>query len=72
MGAGVTIEMASKSSSSGFVEVSTAAALSSTDGTERSISSVNLARGMWCESTFKGSGEAMGSMSRSKIADEEE
>ena len=68
----MTMEMASKSSSSGFVEVRTAAALSSTDGTERSISSVNLARGMWCGSTVRGSGEAMGSISRSKIADEEE
>ncbi len=68
----MTIEIASKSSSSGFVDVSTAAALSSTDGTERSISSVNLARGMWCGSVVRGSDEEMGSISRSNIADEEE
>lgn len=46
-GAGVTIEMVSKPSSSGSVEVRTTAALSSTEGTERSISSVNFARGIW-------------------------
>lgn len=71
-GAGVTMEMASKSSSSGSFEVRTAAALSSTEGTERSISSVNFARAVWCGSAQSGMGELMGSMSRSKIAEEEE
>lgn len=72
IGAGVTIEIASRSSSSGSVEVRIAAALSSTEGTERSSSSVNFARAMWWGSEVNDIGDAIGSISRSKMAEDEE
>ena len=51
-----------------------AAALSSTEGTDCSRASVPLARGTRCglRGCCEGDGSEMGSMSRSKMADEEE
>lgn len=67
----MTIDMVSKSSSCEDEAARTAAALSSTDGTDCSSCSVNLPRGMRWGSVGIGEG-AMGSMSRSNIAEEEE
>ena len=69
------METASKSSSWASELVRTAAALSRTDGTDCSSCSVNFPRGIRCGSALLGEREVagvMGSMSRSKMAEEEE
>lgn len=69
------METASKSSSWASEPARTAAALSRTEGTDCSSCSVSLPRGMRCGSALVGEREVagvMGSMSRSKMAEEDE
>ena len=74
-GTGATMAMESMTSLSSMSEVRISAALSSTDGTDWSSCSVSLPRGIRCGSALcatREGGGVRGSMSRSKMAEDEE